>query len=67
MSAAAAYLSTGGPALRQLATIPERRAALEAEARKLVAEARAAGVSWPQIGAALGTTKQAANERYGPG
>lgn len=52
-------------ALAALAAIPVRRAALEAEARELVSAARKAGANWGQIGAALGTTRQAARERYG--
>lgn len=45
-------------------------AAVEAETaaadalRKAVADARAAGDSWTVIGAALGTSRQAAHERY---
>lgn len=30
-----------------------------------VADARAEGISWTDIGAAFGTTKQAAHQRYG--
>lgn len=39
--------------------------AAEAELRDAVAAARAAGDSWTVIGAALGTTKQAAAQRFG--
>ena len=39
--------------------------AAERELREAVAAARAAGDSWTVIGAALGTTKQAAAQRFG--
>jgi len=39
-------------------------ATAEENFRKAVAEARAAGDSWTVIGAALGTSKQAAHERF---
>lgn len=39
--------------------------AAEQELRDAVAAARAAGDSWTVIGAALGTTKQAASQRFG--
>lgn len=37
----------------------------ENELRSAVAQARAAGETWAAIGAALGTTKQAAFQRFG--
>ena len=40
-------------------------AAAEDELRQAVADARAAGESWTAIGAALGTTRQAAYQRFG--
>jgi len=39
-------------------------ATAEENLRKAVAEARVAGDSWTVIGAALGTSKQAAHERF---
>lgn len=39
--------------------------AAEQELRDAVAAARKAGDSWTVIGAALGTTKQAASQRFG--
>ena len=36
----------------------------EGNLRRTVADARAAGDSWTAIGAALGTSKQAAHERF---
>lgn len=41
--------------------------AAEQELREAVAAAREAGDSWTVIGAALGTTKQAASQRFGKG
>lgn len=52
-------------AMQALALVPAKRAEIEESARRLVAEARAEGANWGQIGAALGTTRQAARERYG--
>jgi hypothetical protein len=48
-----------------------RRAALdrarsERQIRDAVAEARRAGLSWKRIGAELGISAQAAQQRYGP-
>ncbi len=40
------------------------RATAEENLRRAVADARAAGDSWTVIGAALGTSKQAAHERF---
>lgn len=54
------------PALVALARVPGKRAATEARARVLVNEARERGASWSDIGAALGITRQAAHEHYGP-
>lgn len=39
--------------------------AAEQARRAVVAEARAAGVTWQELGDALGTTRQAAQMRYG--
>lgn len=40
-------------------------AALDALQRRAVREAREAGASWSDVGAVLGTSKQAAQQRYG--
>jgi hypothetical protein len=53
--------------LAELMAIPGEREAVEARAARLVAEARAQGASWAQVGAALRISKQAAHERYGGG
>jgi ATP-dependent Clp protease ATP-binding subunit ClpA len=45
----------------------ELSAAGDALVERFVAEARAAGLSWTQIGQQFGTTKQAAQKRYGAG
>lgn len=41
-----------------------KRAEVETEIRSAVAAARAEGLSWAKVGKALGTTGQAASERY---
>jgi hypothetical protein len=51
--------------LDQLSRVKAQRDALDREIATCAAAARAAGVPWSQIGAALGTTKQAAQQRYG--
>lgn len=48
--------------LHQLAA---RRAALEAELRAAVSQARAERIPWATIGGALGLTRQAVQQRYG--
>ena len=50
-------------ALTQLADLRER---VDWAMLSVVGEARAAGVSWAAIGAALGVTKQAAQQRFAP-
>jgi hypothetical protein len=51
--------------LSSLRRLPERRAALDARTAELVHQARALDVPWNVIGAALGVTPQAAQQRYG--
>ena len=50
-------------ALSHLAAIGER---IEWAMLSLVGESRAAGVSWAAVGAALGVSKQAAQQRFAP-
>lgn len=50
-------------ALSQLADLGERT---EWAMLSVIGEARAAGVTWAAIGAALGVTKQAAQQRFAP-
>jgi hypothetical protein len=57
-------------AQRDFRRIIEARKGLDAAERELrdaVAAARDAGDSWTVIGAALGTSKQAASQRFGRG
>lgn len=49
-----------------LANVDARRRALEREIFVCVSAARAAGVPWSMIGAALGITKQSAQQRFTP-
>lgn len=44
-----------------------RRRGIEREIESLVTQARQDGVPWSEIGAALGVTKQAAQQKYGTG
>lgn len=50
---------------RRIITARERLEQANAELRRVVAEARAVGESWTVIGMALGTTRQAAQQRFG--
>jgi hypothetical protein len=50
---------------RRIIEAREGLEAAEQELRDAVAAARAAGDSWTIIGAAMGTTKQAAYQRFG--
>lgn len=52
-------------ALTQLEDMREIIEAAEAEIKHTVSFARQCGYSWAQIGAALGVSKQAAQQRYG--
>lgn len=52
---------------RRIIEARRRLDAAEKELRDAVAAARDAGDSWTVIGAALGTTKQAASQRFGKG
>jgi hypothetical protein len=51
--------------LRELARAFERRARAEADLASAVATARADGHTWSAIGAMLGTSGEAARQRYG--
>lgn len=52
-------------AFRRLLSAASRRADVESEVADAVAAAREAGYSWAMIGGAIGTTGQAAQQRYG--
>lgn len=53
-------------ALRDIAVGVDLRARADADIAAGVARARAAGLSWGVIGAALGVSRQAALKRFGP-
>lgn len=50
--------------VRAIIAAAQALTAAEENLRQAVADARAAGDSWTLIGAALGTSKQAAHERF---
>jgi hypothetical protein len=50
---------------RRLLAAGAQRARAEAQVAKAVAAARKAGYSWAMIASAIGTTGQAASQRYG--
>ncbi len=52
--------------LAGLAAAAQLRERLDWVLLSLVGEGRAAGLSWSQVGTALGVRKQAAHQRYGP-
>ncbi|MDN5855518.1 MAG: hypothetical protein L0K86_22275 [Actinomycetia bacterium] len=52
-------------AFARLLRAANARVQAEAEIAEAVAEARQAGYSWAMIGGAVGTTGQAAQQRYG--
>jgi hypothetical protein len=54
-----------GAALHQLEALVRERDRLDAEIDDAVAAARKAGHSWNSIGLMLGTSKQAAQQRFG--
>lgn len=74
------YLATARDAVRRLlpdgsgpehlldglAAAAQLRERLDWILLSLVGEGRAAGLSWSQVGTALGVRKQAAHQRYGP-
>jgi hypothetical protein len=54
-----------GAALGAISWAVHRRATAEAEVAEAVSRARAAGMSWAVIGAALGVSRPGALHRYG--
>jgi len=54
-----------GTSLRAITDAVSTRSHAEETLTAAVAQARRDGASWAMIGAALGTTKQAAHKRYG--
>lgn len=61
----AAYAEIADP-LARLDDVRRARQALEALEARTVAEARAQGATWGQIGARYGVSKQAAQQRFKP-
>ena len=63
-----AYTATSGPQrpLTHLQTVASALWMLDQARSHFVAAARADGADWAQIGAALGISRQAARQRYGP-
>jgi ATP-dependent Clp protease ATP-binding subunit ClpA len=64
LEALVGHVLAGGDAGRQLEALRELRAALDELESGLAADAIRAGLSWRQIGAALGISKQAAHRRH---
>ena len=54
-----------GESVHALQAVAAAQAGVDVIARQAVAMARAEGTTWAVIGAALGVTKQAAQQRYG--
>lgn len=63
----AAHPARDATAFRRIIAARKAVDAAQDELRAAVAAARSAGDSWTVIGAALGISKQAAHERFGPG
>ncbi len=55
----------GEPTLRALRRAAYRRALIERDVIETVRQAREAGASWTKIGRELGTSGEAARQRYG--
>jgi len=54
-----------GASLRAISCAVQRRTTAEAEVAEAVSRARARGLSWAVIGAALGVSRPGALQRYG--
>ena len=55
----------GEPALMALRRVAYQRSLIERDLAEAVRNARSEGVSWAKIGKELGTTGEAARQRYG--
>jgi hypothetical protein len=53
--------------LRHLARLQADKTAIEDQIEEAIAVARRDGISWTKIGEALGVSRQAARDRFGPG
>lgn len=59
------FVSDTPPAIAKLRAAAHRRALAETDVAEAVGEAARAGHSWRVIGAAVGTSGEAARQRYG--
>lgn len=59
------YRNDPGALVALIRDIEHERRSLDLETRAVVLAMRMAGFPWSQIGAALGVSKQAAQQRYG--
>jgi hypothetical protein len=59
-------VETAPAGLERLLALAQLTSAATAAVRKAVDEARAAGASWAEVALALGSSRQAAQQRYGP-
>lgn len=58
-------MNTSTPYLVRLSGQRIKREEIDRMTTAIVAEARKAGLTWAEIGTALGVSKQAAQQRYG--
>lgn len=63
--ASAVKFADGGEVLERLGQVVEERDRLGASVVELVRQGRSQGLTWTQLGAALGVTPQAVQKRYG--
>jgi hypothetical protein len=64
VTSAVARANAGG--LDRLSRLADMREGLDADIAQAVSELRGRGVSWGDVGRALGVTRQSARQRYRP-